>query len=177
MDFEVSVRNAIPSDAERLAALGMQVWLHTYATNGISQDIASYVLMEFTAAKMSALLADPSAVVLVAEAAGCLAGYATLQLDMPCPSDSTATVELATLYIQAHFSRQGLGTRLLARAEQAVRDRAGSALWLTVNAHNATAISFYTAHGYTKIGTAYFSLGNTQHENHVLVSQAALPEQ
>jgi hypothetical protein len=44
MLFEPTLRNAVVSDAESLSALGIQVWLHTYATQGVRANIAKYVL-------------------------------------------------------------------------------------------------------------------------------------
>ena len=38
------VRLGVAEDAGRLAVLVAQVWLHTYATDGISPEIAAYVL-------------------------------------------------------------------------------------------------------------------------------------
>ena len=173
MPHDSRVRVGVAGDAERLAALGIQVWLHTYATQGISQEIASYVLAEFTAAKMSALLANDSALVLVAELEDNIVGYAVVNIGAVCQCNPSVRVELVTLYIQEHFARQGLGSSLLDRAEQLARQRMGSALWLKVNARNLSAIEFYASHGYTKVGTAYFELGGARHENHVLIGRDA----
>jgi diamine N-acetyltransferase len=47
--------------------------------------------------------------------------------------------------------------------------QAQTALWFTINAPNANALAFYQHQGYTQVGTSYFALGDTQHENHVLL--------
>ena len=44
------IRPPIAADAPALAALSIQVWLDTYATEGVSDLIARYVLDEFTPA-------------------------------------------------------------------------------------------------------------------------------
>lgn len=173
MRREFQVRAGVSGDAERLAALGAQVWLHTYATEGISQDIAKYALEEFTAARMSALLAADSKVVLVAEFEGNIIGYAVVDIGAVCQSNPRARVELATLHVQEHFARQGAGSLLLGCAEALARRRIASALWLMVNAANLPAITFYASHGYTKVGTAYFELGESRYENHVLIGKDA----
>jgi ribosomal protein S18 acetylase RimI-like enzyme len=67
----------------------------------------------------------------------------------------------------------GVGKSLLQAAEAKARAHANTALWFTVNAKNARAISFYTHLGYTKIGTTYFVLGEGRHENHVLIGRDA----
>ena len=171
MQPEASIRAGVPADAENLAALGMQVWLHTYATDGISSTISQYVLSTFTADKFLALLAYPSTAVLVAEAGKNLVGYALVTFDAACPAAAAATSELATLYVQEHFAGRGIGSLLLARAEAQAREQTGTPLWLTVNARNSRAIAFYQRRGYTKIGITQFRLGADDHENHVLVGR------
>ena len=175
MRLDFYIRTGAADDAERLAALGVQVWLHTYATEGISQDIARYALEEFTAAKMSALLARDSTVVLVADSQYGIIGYAVAKIGAVCESNPRVRVELETLYVQEHFARQSVGSRILGRAEVLARERTGSALWLMVNAANFPAIEFYASHGYTKVGTAYFKLGEARYENHVLIGKDAQP--
>lgn len=48
-----------PTDAANLAALSIEVWLHTYARDGIRQAFSDYVLREFTAERFAAHIADP----------------------------------------------------------------------------------------------------------------------
>ena len=56
MHLKPTSRQALPSDAECLAALATQVWLHTHATDGISPAIARYVLSEFSVRKFATIL-------------------------------------------------------------------------------------------------------------------------
>jgi diamine N-acetyltransferase len=167
------IRHGRLDDAENLAALAMQVWLHTYATDGISSTISAYVFSEFTAARFATRLADDSLVFAVAEIDAKLVGYACINLGSNCPSPTDSTAELATLYVQAPFIGKGVGAPLLQRAEEEARHAAGDGLWLKVNAQNARAIAFYSKHGYTKIGITHFHLGAGQYENLVLVGPRA----
>ena len=175
MGLHFNLRPARAADAPVLAVLAAQVWLHTYATKGVSRVIADYVLREITPAKFAASLEDPCAITLVAECDENLVGFAAMRLNITCPSPSKAAsnIELETLYVQAHFLGQGIGSALLRKAEEMAQAHAtaSSGLWLTVNARNARAIGFYAAHGYQKIGTHVFKLGGVSHENHVLVGK------
>jgi len=166
---EPVIRAGRPADAENLAAVGMQVWLHTYATDGISSIISRYVLETFTAERFLALLAQPSTAVLVADVNDNLVGYAVVTFDAECPAAAGSTTELATLYVQEHFAGRGIGSSLLAQAAALAARRCGTPLWLTVNAKNSRAIAFYRDRGYTKIGISQFRLGSEDHENHVLL--------
>ena len=141
--------------------------MHTYATEGVSQVIATYVLRELSSSAMSHALADPNKHVAVAEIGDGLVGYAVLRYSHRCPQDAKADVELVTLHVQEHFARQGIGSALLHHAERLARGRA-SCLWLMVNAQNFPAIAFYRVHDFARVGTAYFELGAARFENHVL---------
>ncbi len=176
MPIKPTIRHAIPADAECLAVLATQVWLHTYATDGISTVIAQYVLAEFSATKFAAVLAQAHSTVLVAEVNGHTVGYALVHTGVACAADGPC-VEVASLYVQAHFAGKGLGSALLCECQQLALQRTGSsALWLTVNAKNYPAIAFYKKHGLAQTGTAYFELGGEKHENHVLVSASVLEQ-
>jgi diamine N-acetyltransferase len=167
------IRSGLLSDAENLTALTMQVWLQTYATEGISSTISRYVLSQFTVAHFQALLLARSSAVFVAEEGKNLIGYAVVSVGTPCPEPTSATVELATLYIQAPFAGKGVGSSLLRQAESWARQEKNSSVWLIVNSKNARAIAFYTKHKYHKLGITYFALGDEKHENLILVSQDA----
>jgi diamine N-acetyltransferase len=165
-----SLRLAVPADAQAMAVLATQVWLHTYATQGISAEIAHYVLAELTPARFSASLGDPHRQSLLAVNGEDLMGMAVLQQGAACPAAGcNAAVELQTLYVSAHFVGRGVGSWLLRDAERSAQAKAGSALWLAVNAQNSKAINFYRHRGYHQVGTTWFTLGAAQYENHVLV--------
>lgn len=160
------LRVARAEDAARLAVLGAQVWMHTYVSGGVSDEVAAYVLERFSPAQMAALLADAERHVLVAEGPGGLLGYATLHLNAPREG---MTVELETLYLQASAHGSGLGQALLAAVRQAVPalqpGGGGQALWFSVNARNERALRFYRRAGAVEFGETYFELGEGRHRN------------
>lgn len=165
------IRSARHDDAARIAVLATQVWLHTYATEGISAGIADYTRSELTPDKYLAILNDTLAHIWVAERGAHLIGFVVLNMGVPCPNSASTLAELQTLYVQAHFVGQGVGWQLLSVAEEKAFDLAGTPLWLTVNAHNAHAIGFYMHQGYTKHGKTDFVLGDQRHENLVLIGR------
>ncbi|WP_194945130.1 GNAT family N-acetyltransferase [Limnohabitans sp. DM1] len=169
--MQTVIRSARHDDAARIAVLATQVWLHTYATEGISAGIADYTRSELTPDKYLAIQNDALAHIWVAERSAHLIGFAVLNMGVPCPTRASTLAELQTLYVQAHFVRQGVGRQLMSVAEKRAFDLAGMPLWLTVNAHNAQAIGFYMHQGYTKQGTTDFVLGDQRHENLVLIGR------
>jgi ribosomal protein S18 acetylase RimI-like enzyme len=166
------IRRAQPEDAKRLSVLATQVFLHTYATDGISSAISEHILSEITPAAYSTLLTNPAVFTSVAEQGDNLLGFAVIHLDSVCPDADDAMVELQTLYVQEHFAGKGIGHGLLTKVQELAHVGANSRLWLTVNAKNARAISFYQRQGYRTIGTTDFFLGGVGHENKVMVGPA-----
>ncbi|MBZ5796053.1 GNAT family N-acetyltransferase [Burkholderia contaminans] len=165
----LSIRTARQEDAARIAVLGAHVWVHTYAAAGVSEVIAQYVLTTFTTERILTLVNDPDTVLLVAEADGNLAGYIVIRLGAQL---ADVPVEIETLYVQASFSGCGIGSALLNHASGIAEERTGSrSFWLSVNAQNAKAISFYHSRGMTQEGITYFELGGIQHENKIMVAR------
>lgn len=175
MRHKLQIRVGRPGDADRLAVLAAQVWLHTYCTNGVNTEVAQYVLSELTVERFAARLTEPQSHILVAECQEWLVGFAAVKFDASCPSSTKSTVELQTLYVQEHFIGQGIGRSLLEAAEAKAREQTAGPLWLAVNAQNAQAIAFYVRQGYNRVGTTYFVLGEDRHENHVLIGCNAQP--
>ena len=103
------LRDAVLSDAENLAALSIQVWLHTYAKAGIRNVFARYVLTRFTAERLAGEIRNKAKQIVVAEVAGHLVGYVQLRFDAHCPVRKIVLPEVETLYVQEHFVGQGLG--------------------------------------------------------------------
>jgi diamine N-acetyltransferase len=147
--------------------------LHTYAIDGINDVVAQYILSELTPEKYLQSLHEPATHFLLAEHEENLISFAVVKLGVPCPTGAGSDAELRTLYVQEHYIGRGVGKSLLQAAEAKAREQSESALWLTVNAKNASAIAFYAHRGYSKVGTAYFVLGEGRHENHVLIGSDA----
>jgi ribosomal protein S18 acetylase RimI-like enzyme len=164
MDHSLVLRPATAADASNLAALAIQVWLHTYATTGIRQDISAYVLSEFTPAKFADLINNPQYQILIAEINHHLVAFA--QIDFAAEEQpALGSIELQMLYVQEMFTGQGLGHKLLAYCEEIIASRA---YWLSSNSNNHRAIAFYARQGFVQHGVTYFEFGGNQYENKVL---------
>lgn len=172
----MALRAAAPADAKCLAVLATQVWLDTYATQGIRQAIADEVLAAFSPGAIEALMAWAQTAIFVAECADHMVGMAqvtvgTVQPLVPFESQA----ELDRLYVQQPFTRQRIGSRLLAAAERWAAARGAQALWLTPWVHNTRALRFYECCGYTDHGATCFQMGSERHENRVLAKPLVTP--
>jgi ribosomal-protein-alanine acetyltransferase len=92
-------------------------------------------------------IAAPAAALLVAEEGGKLAGY-VLVLYPP----RSKHARLYSIAVAPHIGRRGVGTLLLAAAEDAARRRGRQSMRLEVHEHNTRAIARYEKSGYRLFG-------------------------
>lgn len=165
---DVLLRPARADDALCLSVLAMQVFLDTYATDGIRPAVAREVLSTYSTAAFQAALGARDTVVVVAERQAHLVGFAQVTMgaahELAPPG---APAELLRLYVQEPFTGRRLGTRLLQAAEQAALDRGAQLLWLTPWVHNHRALAFYARRGYADHGATWFRFEGEAHENRV----------
>ncbi|MBS1165320.1 MAG: hypothetical protein H6R00_1345 [Proteobacteria bacterium] len=166
MEFRYAVADT--ADAANLAALSIEVWLHTYARDGIRKAFSDYVLREFTAERFAEHLADNNQTVVKCEQGDYLLGYLRMDFEAACPTIPELTTEIVTLYVRARHARQGIGSGLLATASDICRQRNLKSFWLAVNHENAPAIRFYEAQQFRRNGSRYFALEGERHENFIL---------
>jgi diamine N-acetyltransferase len=172
----VALRAAEPADAPRIAVLGTQVFLETYAPDGISAELASEVLGTLSPEVTAAALARNDQRFIVAERAGHLLGYAQWRPGSGHEAvGSKAPAELFRLYVLQRFTGLGLGTQLLQAVEEASAAAGADTVWLTAWSGNARALAFYPRRGYRDVGpTPYVIEGNT-YENRVFVRRLHAP--
>ncbi|MGE6388522.1 N-acetyltransferase family protein [Pseudomonas sp. NPDC078416] len=164
LDF--TLRPATPADVLTIAALGIQVFMDTYATEGVRDAIAREVLESFAPETIAAMIERPDSVFLLAEARQHLVGFAQvcLQADHALVGDQHAA-ELNRLYVQERFTGRGLGWQLLQHAEIEASARGASKLWATVWVGNSRALLFYPRQGYENAGSPMYRLQAETHEN------------
>src|SRR3954454_21929635 len=172
---EIAYRMAVQEDALCLSVLATQVFLDTYAIQGIRPAIAREARQYLSEEAFAALLADPRCGILVAELADHLVGFAQLTHDQPhafLPPDTRAA-ELNRLYVQRPFLGKGIGKELLARAESLAAAEGAEALWLFAWTGNAHALRFYEAQGYQDVGGSVYIFEGDTYETRVLLKRLA----
>jgi hypothetical protein len=104
-DGALAFRLATAVDALTLHALATQVFLDTYATEGIRPSLAREVAQHFSSAAWLAQMARPEARIVVVEQAGHLVAFAQLSLgqDHPLVGDAAAAERDAELVRQAYL--------------------------------------------------------------------------
>jgi len=167
-DADLKLRSARPEDALCLSVLAMQVFLDTYATQGIRPQLAREVMSSCSESSFVRAISEDAGRLDVAEIRGHLVGFSQVSFNARhglAPPGNQA--ELLRLYVQEPFTGAKLGTRLLGVAERVVQERGASVLWLTPWAYNARALAFYRRRGYTDFGLTHFTFEGESHENRV----------
>ena len=159
-------REAVASDALCLGVLAMQVFLDTYATQGIRPAIAREALDRGSLDAFAALLADPATTIVVAESAGHLVGFAHVGHDVAHEQLPDArAAELCRLYVQEPFTGRGVGRGLLRESERVAAARGAGTLWLTAWVGNARALAFYPRQGYAHAGDTIYTIEGEDYAN------------
>ena len=171
---DIVLRTALPADALCLGALGMQVFLDTYALEGIGPGLAREALDHFSTEAMAAALEAADAEFVVAERAGHLVGFVHLAHGAThALVDVRPACEVARLYVQAPFAGAGLGRRLLQEAEVRAAARGTRVLWLTTWVGNTRARGFYPRCGYADVGLTHYEFDGQSFENRAFAKRLA----
>lgn len=163
------LRAAVPADALCLGVLATQVFLDTYATEGIRPAMAREVLAAYSTAAFEAAIARADTRLCIAEVDAHLIGFAQVTLNAThelAPAGRPA--ELLRLYVQEPFTGRRVGTALLRQAEDLARAAGAQVLWLTPWVHNERALAFYARRGYADHGLTWFHFEGESHGNRLL---------
>ena len=174
MTLTFKLRAADIDDALCLGVLATQVFLDTYAKQGIRQAIALEAQRAFSTEAMRAVLKAPNTSLWVAERAKHLIGFAQWTLGTTqALVHGQRPAELDRLYVQEPFTRAGVGSALLRQAEVAAAQAQSTVLWLSPWVHNERALAFYARHGYSHLGLTTFVMEGEAIDNYVVAK--ALP--
>ncbi|KQY90556.1 GNAT family N-acetyltransferase [Pelomonas sp. Root1444] len=172
MTPDLTLRAATPDDAATISALAIQVFLDTYAGDGVRPDLAREALREYAVDAFDARLREPQRRFVLAERGTALLGFAEVHLAaQPAPAGGLTGAELIRLYVQPVAQGSGLGRRLI-RAAEALASEAGlGSLWLTAWDGNRRALGFYAREGYADIGATSYSFEGNSYGNRVLARE------
>lgn len=170
------MRPAGPGDADALGLAGVAAYAEAYAR--LWDDPAAYLdqLASFGSAAFAALLADGTARVWAAEAAGRVVGFLSLWIGVADPVEGAdGGAEVSRLYLLGACRGAGIGRRLLAEAERAAAAAGARYLWLDAMRSERRAWEAYRAWGFRVIGSRRFHLPVRDGERAMLVLRRELP--
>lgn len=168
----VSLRPGTRNDAVTVAALSVQVFLDTYATDGVRPDLAREALREYSEQAFLARLSTSSRRFVLAEDQKALLGFVEVDCESrEAPVSALRGVELVRLYVQPQAQRSGVGTTLLGEAEKIALSANAAAIWLTVWEKNVRALAFYARSGYADVGATVYTFEGRAYGNRVVAKQ------
>ncbi|MFM9904587.1 MAG: N-acetyltransferase family protein [Pyrinomonadaceae bacterium] len=163
MPDQIHIRQATPDDAKPLTDLSYTTFWDAFANhpkNG-PDDLAHYMRQAFNIDQITAELADPKSIFLVAEIDGEFAGYAKLVIDYIEPGvTAERPVELNRLYSQQKFLGKGVGQALMDACLERAAKHDHDVMWLGVWEFNPRAQAFYRKNGFREVGKHTFQLGS-----------------
>jgi diamine N-acetyltransferase len=149
----IHIRLAAPADAELLADLGARTLRSTFGPDKTATQ-AAYLALTFSPEAKLGALADPQAIVLIAEVLDSAVAYARLRFGYspPCVCGG-APMEIARFYADAPWVGRGVGRALMESCLDIARDKGCDVVWLDVWEKNLRAIAFYAKWGFETVGS------------------------
>ena len=157
----VMIRVAQKEDCINLAVLSSQVWLETYAVEGIRTECTKYVTETFTESYFLDRLNNPNYRLLISVTVGRLQGFVLVNLASRFEGELNG-YEIEKLYVHRDFQGQGLGRKFIFE----VGLRFGKSFWLYTWVKNESN-AFYKHLGFKHTGQLNFEFENTLIENNV----------
>jgi len=167
----ISIRRWLRADLPAIQRLLLETWLDAYGSFIPREDLAGYLNVHYSQAKLEALFEDPDVTGLVAEAEGAVIGYAKLY-----HARAEQRCYVHQLYIVPARQGLGLGHRLMACAEERARELGADRIWLGVMVKNAQAAAWYKKMGYVVTETAPFVMGSTTVDHYIGYLPLPLPK-
>lgn len=176
MTDSIIIRKASVADVKKLSILFKQVYIQTYGKEGVSDEFANFITLQFSEARIEDSITQHPDNMMVAEYRNNLVGVAEISLDKLCPIDWVSAPELNKLYLLEWFCGKNIGAMLLNEIEKNLREAGYKEIWLWVLHTNHRAIHFYEKSGYVAIGGASFQMEVNSYYNIVMLKNVTTPE-
>ncbi len=164
----VTLRDAVPGDAEALAAFFAFSFTDTFGHLYPPEDLAEFLQM-LSPAGFRGELEDGAHSFRLAEADGALVGYCKLgPPSLPFDAGNRRAIELRQLYIAPSHKGTGLGPILIDWALDTARLQGFEDIYLSVFIDNHRARRLYERYGFVEVGVYGFKVGNTIDDDRVM---------
>lgn len=163
----IAYRDAGVADALMLSVLSRRAFSETFGHLYRAEDLATF-LARLDEAGWQGELVDPRFRVRVAEEDGVAIGFAKLGPPGLPVEVRAASAELRQLYVLAPWHGSGVAAALMAWTIAAARDAGAAELYLSVFVDNARARRFYERHGFERVGTYAFMVGEHEDEDDLM---------
>ena len=171
---KITIRRAVPADAEALAEIGRVTFAETFAHLYPPEHLAAFLSQAHSVERARSDIANPAKAVWIVEDAGIEQGSRVVGYALACPAklphpDVTAGCrELDRFYLLKTHQSGGVGSRLFAEVMAWLEDGGPRSLWIGVWSENLGAQRFYARHGFEVVGTYDFIVGETRDHEFIM---------
>ncbi|UGT56621.1 GNAT family N-acetyltransferase [Nocardia asteroides] len=160
-------------DAEELSDVAAATFPLACPPEATQGDIEIFLEQMLSGERFGEYLSDPRRTVLKAVEGDEIVGYAMLIAGRPEDPEVAAqvrpgaVVELSKMYVLPGHHGSGVAGALMTAVVTTAREAGAEAVWLGVNQRNERAQKFYGKHGFARVGTKTFTVGNQVHADFV----------
>ena len=162
---EIIICQSVSDDARALTDLAYTTFWDAFAHHpkNAPDDLNHYMRQAFNVEQISAELADPKNIFLIAEIDGEAVGYSKIIIDNNEPGVTAERPdELSRLYSHQKHLGQGVGQTLMDACFERARAENRDVMWLGVWEYNPRAQRFYEKNGFRVVGSHVFLLGKDE---------------
>ncbi|WP_036502983.1 MULTISPECIES: GNAT family N-acetyltransferase [Nocardia] len=163
---EVVVDRAGLWDAEELSDVATATFPLACPPELTEESIDTFIAEVLSGERFGEYLSDPQRIVLKAVLGGDIVGYTMLISGEPVDSavatliEARPALEISKMYVMPGHHGGGVSTALMNAAVDYARRGGYPVIWLGVNQRNERAQRFYAKHGFQRIGTKTFTVGD-----------------
>jgi ribosomal protein S18 acetylase RimI-like enzyme len=173
-NIPVTVDRAGLWDAEALSDVAAATFPLACPPGATAEDIDIFISEVLSDERFGEYLTDPTRTVLKAVADDGIVGYAMLHAGDPADPevakavDLRPVIEISKMYVLPGHHGAGVSKALMNAALERAREEGFAGVWLGVNQENTRAQRFYIKHGFSRVGTKTFHVGNQLHHDFVM---------
>ena len=174
-DVTVTIRPAAAGDEAALAAVAAATFPLACPPHTTEEAKAAFIRTVLSEERFAEYLADDTRRLLIAmDADGSAVGYTMVNLGEPADEDVRAAIrlrptsELSKCYVLPGHHGEGVASGLMGESLEAAEAAGAEGMWLGVNQVNARAQRFYGKHGFERVGTKRFLVGDRYEDDFVM---------
>lgn len=170
--MNLSIREALPADAELIADISRQTFFDTFAAQNSAANMDKFLSEQFTRGRLILEVGQAGNTFLLAQAGEAIAGYAKIREGRSAPGlVAQPAIEIARIYACKEWIGKGVGKQLMQACLEIGRQRNKTVAWLCVWEKNQRAIAFYESWGFQICGSVDFLLGDDVQQDWVMQCQ------
>lgn len=165
----INIRQALPADVDAIVSLGQKTFVETYGDTNNKQTVAAYVDKMFNHEKISAELITFGERFFIAYVGDLPVGFTKLSENKkPKGLNGKKKIQLERIYVLKEYQGFKIGTELIEKVLEVVKEEDYKIVWLSVWQKNNKAIQFYQSAGFVIYDTDVFQFGNEVHDDFLM---------